>query len=543
MRLLQTLLLNYQGNVCMQCFHWFFLGDFNLIRSAKDKNTPNVNQTLIDKFNMFIDLHQLKEIKRHGPKFTWTNKQSNPVMVNLDKVLVSPEWEIKFLLCFVWSRTRVGSDHWPIFMDSGGKSMREEKHFFENQWLLEEDFKVFVDNRKEIKNRFGTQRYSLDVWHWCMRQSRQFLKGWNANRNSEDNKLKREMLEKMDILGGERPDEVDWVERYGIEYSLEEIMNKEEMHWQQRVTEKWLLQGDANTSFFHMCANGRRRKTRICSLDTEDDVISKQEDIAKHIVKFYKKLFGSSEHLGVHLRQDFWPKGERLDEDDGDKLQTPFLERDVEMAISRMKSNSTPGPNGFSVTFLKNVWKHIKGDIMNMVQDFNNNALDLKRLNYGVITLVPKVQKANTIRQYRPICLLNVDFKIFPKLLTGRISPLADKIISESQTAFIKGRTILEGVVILHEVIHELKRSRSKGVMFKIDFENAYDKVRWDFVQEVMVRKGCPKIWVDQVMSTVQGGSIFVNVNGERRQFFRTFQGLRKGDPLSPYCSTWLQNF
>jgi hypothetical protein len=44
-------------------------------------------------------------------------------------------------------------------------------------------------------------------------------------------------------------------------------------------------------------------------------------------------------------------------------------------------------------------------------------------------------------------------------------------------------------------------------------------------------------------MSTVQGGSVFVNVNGERRQFFRTFQGLRKGDPLSPYCSTWLQNF
>jgi hypothetical protein len=74
-----------------------------------------------------------------------------------------------------------------------------------------------------------------------MSQSRQFLKGWNANRNSEDNKLKRGMLEKMDILGVERPDEVDWVERYKIECSLEQIMNKEEMHWQQRGSKKWLL--------------------------------------------------------------------------------------------------------------------------------------------------------------------------------------------------------------------------------------------------------------------------------------------------------------
>jgi hypothetical protein len=113
-----------------------------------------------------------------------------------------------------------------------------------------------------------------------------------------------------------------------------------------------------------------------------------------------------------------------------------------------------------------------------MVQDFNKCELDLKRLNFGVVTLVPKVKEANTIKQYRPICLLNVDFKIFTNLLNGIISPIADKLISPSQTTFIKGRNILEWVVILHEVIHELKRSKKKGVIFKIDFEKAYDKVK-----------------------------------------------------------------
>jgi hypothetical protein len=72
------------------------------------------------------------------------------------------------------------------------------------------------------------------------------------------------------------------------------------------------------------------------------------------------------------------------------------------------------------------------------VHDFNNNVLDLSRQNYRAG--VPKVKEANTIKQYRLICLLNVDFKVFPKLMTNRITPLAKDLICDSQTSFIKGR-------------------------------------------------------------------------------------------------------
>jgi hypothetical protein len=98
-------------------------------------------------------------------------------------------------------------------------------------------------------------------------------------------------------------------------------------------------------------------------------------------------------------------------------------------------------------------------EVMKMVHDSNKNALDLSRLNYGVITLVPRIEEASTIKQYRLICLLNIDFKIFPKLMTDKITPLAKDLICDSHTSFIKGRNILEGVVILHEVIHEFRRS------------------------------------------------------------------------------------
>jgi hypothetical protein len=176
---------------------------------------------------------------------------------------------------------------------------------------------------------------------------------------------------------------------------------------------------------------------------------------------------------------------------------------------------------------------YVKNGMMRMV-DFNRNSLDLKRLNFGVITLVPKVLEASTIKKYRPICLLNVDFKVFLKLLNDRLTPIAGNIVSDSQTAFIKGRNILEGVITLHEVLHELKRTKEEGVLFKIDFEKAYDKVKLDFVREVVERKGFPPSWIEQTMSTIQGGKVCVNVNGERSQYFRTYQGLRQGDPLSP---------
>jgi hypothetical protein len=85
----------------------------------------------------------------------------------------------------------------------------------------------------------------------------------------------------------------------------------------------------------------------------------------------------------------------------------------------------------------------------------------------------------------------------------------------------------------LHEVIHELKKTKQQGVLFKINFEKAYDKVRWNFVRGVMEKKGFPSKWIDQTMQIVQGGKCAL-ISMERTHNFKTYQGLRQGDPLSP---------
>lgn len=112
-----------------------------------------------------------------------------------------------------------------------------------------------------------------------------------------------------------------------------------------------------------------------------------------------------------------------------------------------------------------------------MLDKLHDGSLELWRLNYGVVILIPKVKPALNIKQFRPICLLNVIYKIVTKTLTMRLITVAGKVISLFQTAFIPGRNILEGVVILQEVLHELRVTKSSGVILKLDFEKAYDRV------------------------------------------------------------------
>lgn len=105
-------------------------GDFNMIREAADKSNGSADNRLMENFNFFIDLHQLREIKKSGSKYTWTNKQDNPILSNIDRILVSTDWEKHHPLSFAWCKTRVGSDHWPLLLDSGEHIMKRQKYFF-----------------------------------------------------------------------------------------------------------------------------------------------------------------------------------------------------------------------------------------------------------------------------------------------------------------------------------------------------------------------------------------------------------------------------
>jgi hypothetical protein len=168
--------------------------------------------------------------------------------------------------------------------------------------------------------------------------------------------------------------------------------------------------------------------------------------------------------------------------EENDILTSIFTEQEVKTAIFQMEHNKEPGPDGFPVEFYQVFGEIIKIDLMALFHEFHKGDLPLFSLNFHIITLLPKEKEAKQIQQFRPICLLNVSFKIFTKAMTNRIALVAQKIIRPSQTAFMRGRNIMDGAVILHETIHEMHRKKVDGVILKLDFEKAYDKINWSFL-------------------------------------------------------------
>jgi endonuclease/exonuclease/phosphatase family metal-dependent hydrolase len=120
-------------------------GDFNLIRAPEDKNNSNLNWPLMDLFNDSIAAWALSEIPRTGARFTWTNRQLNPVRSALDRVFISPAFEAVFPLCALTAETSLGSDHTPLVFDTGeGLPVHSNRFYFESSWLERNDFRLMV---------------------------------------------------------------------------------------------------------------------------------------------------------------------------------------------------------------------------------------------------------------------------------------------------------------------------------------------------------------------------------------------------------------
>jgi hypothetical protein len=231
---------------------------------------------------------------------------------------------------------------------------------------------------------------------------------------------------------------------------------------------------------------------------------------------------------------DFWEEEERVTLQENEILEAPFSKEEVKEAVFGSYAEGAPGLDGFPFLFYQTFWCVIKDDLMQLVRMFEKGDLNLERLNFATITLIPKEPEAKSLKKFRPISLLNCSFKFFGKLMNNRLIVVTDRLIASNQTAFIKGKYILESVVATHEIIHVVYRSKEAGIILKLDYEKAYDRVSWSFLEDMLRSRGFSPTWISWIKKLVEGGSICVRINDENSCFFKPGKGLRQGDPLSP---------
>ena len=113
-------------------------------------------------------------------------------------------------------------------------------------------------------------------------------------------------------------------------------------------------------------------------------------------------------------------------------------------------------------------------------------------------------------------------------------------LIDERQTTFVKDRQLLHGVLVANEVLEEARRSMRSCMVFKVDFEKAYDLVSWQFLFHMMRRMRFHDRWIGWIKGCLTSASISILVNGSSTSEFKPQRGLRQRDPLALYCLTWL---
>ena len=194
---------------------------------------------------------------------------------------------------------------------------------------------------------------------------------------------------------------------------LAKLRRDEESKLAQRAKVRHIQEGGNNTKYFHLIDNGKHRKKKIFQLEQDEGTIVGQANLKTFISEYYKRLFGPSAPSSFSLietRNDDMPQISPLK---NSTLTSNFTEKELFDAISQMEHNRALGPDGFPAEFYQRFWDVIKSDLMDMFVQLHSGNLQLFKLNFGVITLLPEKEDASRIEQYHPICLLNVSFNFF----------------------------------------------------------------------------------------------------------------------------------
>ncbi|GKC60364.1 putative RNA-directed DNA polymerase, eukaryota, reverse transcriptase zinc-binding domain protein [Tanacetum coccineum] len=264
---------------------------------------------------------------------------------------------------------------------------------------------------------------------------------------------------------------------------LRDIECAESLDAYQKAKIKWGIEANENTKFFHGIVKKKRRDLAINGVMKNGIWFSDPGDIKDIFREFFVEKFKHFEGVDVTRRSDHY---KTLSSAQASLLEHSISEHEVYDAIRDCGSEKSPGLDGFSFAFYKKYWDILKIDIMAYVREFFKNGNIHSGCNSSFITLIPKVDNPLVVSDFRPISLIGAQNKILAKILANRLSRVIDFVISPEQTAFIKSRQILDGPLMLNEIINWYKKRKQSLMIFKVDFEKAFDSVSWDFLDRIM---------------------------------------------------------
>ncbi|GJS12294.1 RNA-directed DNA polymerase, eukaryota [Tanacetum coccineum] len=517
---------NWKGEVII-------MGDFNEVRCKSERFGSNFNVQGANVFNSFIVNAGLEEIPLGGCSFTWCHKSATK-MSKLDRFLISENLMITCPNFTATSLERYLSDHRPILLRESHFDYGPTPFRFFHSWFEMEGFNKLVedawneapvDESNAMSNMMKKLKYL-----------KQKIRDWNkGNMKSSKNikaKLKDDLKAVDDIIdNGEGNDEVVKL-RMDVLKSIQDIDKIQSLDAAQKAKIKWSIEGDENSSFYHGVLNKKRSQLNIRGILVDGTWVDNPQRVKNEFLHHFSKRFDKPAANRASLVMNF---SKILSCDQQVELELEVSKDEVKRAVWDCGTDKAPGPDGFTFGFYRRFWKVIENDVFDAVNHFFTYGDIPKGCNSSFIALIPKIPDANVVKDFRPISLIGSLYKIIAKILANRLVVVLGDIVNEVQSAFIADRQILDGPFILNEVLQWCKSKKKQSLIFKVDFEKAYDSVRWDFLDEVLKKFGFGDKWCTWIQSCLRSSRGSIIINGSPTAEFQFHKGLKQGDPLSPF--------
>lgn len=534
-------------------------GDFNVcLNPLLDKSGGKAEKQSESALKLieYCDVFGLTDIWRvrnpESLRFTRRqNTRSGIVHSRLDFFLVSEE--LQFNIRDTEIKPSICSDHSIVEISMYYKSPgeRNNKGFFKfNTSLLQdktyvEKVKTCITNIVEINRDIENKNI---LWDTVKCSIRGMTIGYSSAKVKERRQHENEIMERLGVL---EPllttNEADTIQEYEtLKHDYEDIQKIKAQGLMVRSRAQDIEYGERNTKYFlNLEKRNQNIKNITCIINDAGNLLTEPTQILQEEVNFYSKLYSDPSEI----------EGTSSDIDDISQLSENFFlnndipqlannqqllcdkEIDIEecgVALYKLKNNKTPGSDGLPAEFYKFFWTDIKTLLYESYRySLVNGTLSIDQRR-GILSIIPKKGKdLRFLKNWRPLSLLNTDYKILTKVLANRLQLVIDDIVSKDQNGYIKGRFIGDNIRTIADVIDYANLYKQSGIIALLDFEKAFDTVNWTFLEMTLEKFGFGDVfrrWI--IIFYTDISSCCVN-NGKITPFFKISRGIRQGCPIS----------
>ena len=264
--------------------------------------------------------------------------------------------------------------------------------------------------------------------------------------------------------------------------------------------------------------------------------ITNQKDILREMGKFYNSLFKNRDQYTQNYQLNNFLNNSKEKRICDSQLGNKITADELSNALKNMKHNKSPGIDGISAVFLKVFWGQLKFFVRNAINCIHEQGQLSVSLRKSILTCLPKGNKDRKfIKNWRPISLLCVVYKLASSVIAARLKPHLEHIISSSQSGFLKGRHMGECTRIIYDIMYHTEKKHIPGLLMLIDFEKAFDSLSWKFLYKTLNYFG----FNEKFISWIQLFNTHVNADVLQSGFLSNpiaiQRGCRQGDPIAPY--------